>query len=108
MKTKTTDRRRELIEILQEQIAKIDEEIERLNKDKTLYHHLIEGITSNNSDYDSSQSIEISIEVNQDNEEKSDNSYISKQRKKVKEERQVAFEKARAWALDRRRNKNFK
>ena len=108
MRTKNSDKMSEIIKELQEQITNIDKEVKRLCEDKSLYQTIIQEINNNESyEYDSSQSSsDVSIEIIQDHKENT--SHNIGQRTKVKEERQLAFEKARAWALDRKRNKKTK
>jgi TolA-binding protein len=112
MRTKTSQRRGGMIAALQERIDNINREIERLNNNRTLYHRIIEEITNQNSEDNGQESqgseSELSIEVFQDNNLKTEKDHIIRQKTTKKEERQVAFEKDRAWALDRRRPKRSK
>lgn len=64
---KNNQRRWDLIETLQEPIAEIKKEIEKLNQDKILYHWIIEEITGKSLE-DSSEGSEsdISIEIFKD------------------------------------------
>ncbi len=97
-----SDRRR-IIQQLQEQIRKIDEEIEMFIQDRYLHSSTIRELSkerseeSNNSEEEIS---ELSIEI-VSQEDKSRPLKSEKSRKKTKaQERQEGHEKARAWALD--------
>lgn len=91
---------------MQEQIAEIDQEIEKLYKDKLLYQYIIEEISNEQPDYKfSDQESKISVETIEDREQKNN---ISKQKKTITGERQITFERARAWLLNRKRSKKTK
>jgi hypothetical protein len=90
MRTKTSQRRGGMIAALQERIDNINREIERLNNNRTLYHRIIEEITNQNSEDNGQESqgseSELSIEVFQDNNLKTEKDQIIRQKTTKKEE----------------------
>jgi hypothetical protein len=89
---------------VQERIEEINKEIGNLIRERRLYQSIIEelGEDHQSEPQSSTSDSEISIEIIP--EQKSRHTA----KKTQKGERQIAFKKARAWALDRKRNKKNK
>ncbi len=105
IQTERNDREEIKLE-LQERIKNIDPELDKLSKEKIFYRRIIGELNEGyclEPDYSVSISgSEISIEIITEQKPK------AKVKKTIKEERQIAFEKARAWALDHKRSKKTK
>jgi len=106
--------KRQLITLqFQEQIVKIDHEMDKLMKDKELYLKIIVELSQeelNRSSNEGSSDNEISMEIIPSvmprpmEEEKK---IRRKKKEKKSNARQEAFERARAWALERKRKKRY-
>jgi len=101
-----------IIQQLQERIIKINEEIEQLNQDRDLFSSIIRELYKEK--YRSSDSegevSELSIEISPTETKLKPKPVKSEEKKKNTkvQERQEALDKARAWALERTRNKKKK
>jgi hypothetical protein len=94
-------RRERIIDELHEPIHQIDKQIEKLYQDKDLYSSIIQKLYRKISEKHSNSEEESSIEIVQ-LERALKPIKIERRNKKTKaEERQEAFCKAKAWALDR-------
>ncbi len=101
------NRRTEIVSELQERIENIEQELRRLTDDKELYQQIILELTSDNDDYDniSLQSAEYFVE---ERKAPSSNNYVKQTKPKKNSktlERQITLEKARAWSIDRTKEK---
>ena len=104
--SKRTDKRTDIITKLQEQIENIDQELQRLNEDKELYQQIILELTSDD-DYDniSLQSLEYFVEERKERSLNNNTKPTAPKKHRNKLERQIALEKARAWSIDRKKER---
>jgi len=95
---------------LQDRIIKLDREMDQLLRDKELYLRVIAELSE--EEYrPSSSDEEMSMEMipSFTSRPKDDNKILRRKKKEKKiSARQEAFERAKAWALDRKRAKNNK
>jgi len=103
-----------IIQQLQERIIEIDEEIEKLNRDRYLYSSTIRELYREQSERssDSEEELsELSLEIILPESELKPKPVKSEKKKTMMmkaQERQEALDKARAWALDRTRARKKK
>ena len=113
MENSQKEKRQLIILQLQEQIVKMDCEMDKLMKDKELYLRIIVELSQeelNRSSNEDSSDDEISMEIIPSvmpRPMEEDKKIKRKKKEKKSNARQEAFEQARAWALERKREKRY-
>jgi hypothetical protein len=111
MENRQKGKRQLIILQLQERIVKMDHEIDKLMKDKELYLRIILEFSQeefNRSSSEDSSDEELSMEIIPSVMPKpmeEDTKFRRKKKDKKINARQEAFERARAWALERKKDK---